>query len=142
MKNEIYILLESFARKDIDLFRSNYLKGFLPVADYFEYPPFPSHSGNQFETDNMDEMIEFMSQGGKGYFRFYLRPPFTTEILMGMIFFNHDNTLTLGISISSKRNDLFINKLVSDFKSNLIMICEGPPPPSNKDEFIKIINTP
>ena len=144
MTNEIYILLENFTREDVDLFRNNYLKGFLSVADYFEYPPYPPHyiQENLFETSSMDEMIEFMLKGENGYFRFYLRPPFSTEISMGMIFFNHDNTLTLGIDISSKLNDSYINKLISDFKSNLIMICEGPPPPSNKEEFIKIINAP
>ena len=136
--DEIYILLESFSVDVIDLFRKHYLKDFEEVAAYYEYPPYRGQT--QFETGVVDEMISFMLQGNRGYFRFYFRNPAVIEVFDGMIFFNNDNTLTLGVSVLPEFQDFYINKLKKDFNSAQIMVCHEVPPPRNREDFIKIIN--
>jgi hypothetical protein len=143
MENDIYILLEKFNKDDVNLFRSNYLKNFSSLKDYFEYPSwYEDGSEPEFATENIDEMIDFMMKGNKGYFRFYFDSPTSPsqkEIYMGMIFFNEDDTLVLGVKIHSSSNEYYMAKLSKDFNSNLIMICEEDTPPSTKKEFMEIL---
>lgn len=133
----IYILLSTYTKQDVYFFRDSYIKGFEPLSTYYEYPP-SLRAKNEFETENADEMIDFMLQGDKGYFRFYFEPPNPAKIYKGMIFFNHDNTLVLGISVDSEYTEEYQEKLKKDFRSELVLIMDEFPPPSTAKDFIEL----
>jgi hypothetical protein len=90
------------------VFHDDYLMGFIETSDYYEYPAYSSEP--TYETNNVDEMMNFMLEGNKGYYRFYFKNPNKSNVHYGMIFFNQDNTLVLGLGyLLSSRNCILRN---------------------------------
>lgn len=131
---DIYLLKEDFEKRDITLFINNYIKGMISTVDYYEYPQYSEN--NQFETDSFQNMLNFILEKKGRYFRFYFRNNSIDEdIKFGMIFFNKDNSLILGISIPILTKDYYRECLVQDFDSEFILECYEVVPPNNVKDF-------
>jgi len=130
---EVYVLLERIDERQITFFRMQYLSGFVESSTCYQYPF--GRRETVFETDDPEGMMKFMLTGDKGYFRFYFRNPNPHGIQTGMIFFNSDNTLVLGVRIEERDTDVYVERLMKDFDSDLIMITYHVPPPDNAEEF-------
>ena len=81
-------------------------------------------------------MIDLILAKENRYFRFYFKNLLSKE--MGMIFFNEDGSLVLGLSTVSEKVDELVKKLKNDFKSEFVLIFIEAPPPDNKKDFLKL----
>lgn len=73
-----------------------------------------------------------MLSGNKGFFRLYYKNPNPKDVFFGIIFFNKDNTLTLGLSINQQCVENINSKLKEDFRTDFMMISYEVSPPDNK----------
>lgn len=135
---DIYIgFLGNNYLKKISFFLDNYLIGLEEVIQYYEYPQY--FGITEFETTNLHEMINYVLKKENRCFRFYFDNKKNGTIKNGMIFINNDGSLFLGITVLSTETEKFILKIKNDFNNNSILICNQVLPPSNFDDFIKII---
>jgi hypothetical protein len=132
--DDIYILVDKFSNEKVYFFINKYLSGLEPLSQYYEYPPYSGKT--EFETENYQEMLVFILKVRGRYFRFYFKNPSNDmAVKFGMIFFNEDGSLILGLSISSDYIVEYENKMKEDFNSQYIMIVNEISPPNNSSEF-------
>lgn len=134
--DDIYVLLKEYDKNLIADFRLRYLKNMYETAEYYEYPPY--FGKTEFETSNYEVMLDFIINNKKD-FRFYFKNKPNNEIVSGMIFFNKDKSVLLGLQVETKNTLKFSNSLRKDYNSNYLMICNNVPPPNNIKDFLKEI---
>lgn len=135
MLEDSYILLESFNDDDIERFMVDYIKDFDNQSDHYEYPSYGDLT--EFETDSFIEMLHFILDKRGREYRFYFRNNNQqSAIKRGMIFFNEDKSVTLGISIPTEFAEAYEDQLKKDFHTPYSMICTDTYlPPGNAQEF-------
>jgi hypothetical protein len=138
MHADIYFLFTEFDEALIRSFISAYLNGFSETTSYYEYPPYSGK--NSFETDDFEKFLAFLLSEKKAYFHFYFSPSsveYTTEIEGGMIFFNRDGTLYLGLTVRESCINKYTEEINSKFGSKIALVCHETLPPNNALDFEK-----
>jgi hypothetical protein len=136
---EVYILIEERQKAIVDNFINNYLKPFEELSDYYEYPPYSDDI--EFETSDFNQMLSFIFEKENRYFHFYFNLERHSYIKRGMIFFNADGSVLLGLGLGVESNKIafYTNKLSEDFNSPFILICNNVLPPNNRIEFKSLV---
>jgi hypothetical protein len=131
---DIYVAIEASRRGEaMSKFTGNYLKGFRPESDYFEYPPF--FGDTEFETDDYREMLDYvLSENGRS-FQFYFVNAENQESPRAMIFINKDGSVFFGLGVESRFSGKLGKILGEDFGSSLILFCNECLPPDNLADF-------
>lgn len=134
---DIYnFLFSDFDEALIRSFISSYLNGFLEKTSYYEYPPYSGET--LFETDDFEKFLVFLLSEKKAYFHFYFSPAgveCANEISGGMIFFNRDGTLYLGLTVIDDCINKYTKEINSKFGSEIALICYETLPPNNALDF-------
>lgn len=131
---EIYILLDSQKREQIEFFIASYLEGFKAAAELFEVPQYSRVT--EFSTEKIAEILEYLyNSKGLGY-QLYWNNPQDGDIINGMVFFNEDGSLILGVSVRPEDEERYSLKLKEDFKSQYLMIYGVKLPPLSRKGFI------
>ena len=135
---DIYVAIDCAKRKEsIGLFTEKYLVEFAEVKEYYEYPVFRGE--NEFETEHYWEMISFVMEKEGREFRFYFKNTANKETPFGMMFFNKDGSLFLGVQVYPEFLSKYENRLKNDFNTSLIMVCYNTLPSDNLADFKSIV---
>ncbi len=133
---DVYLLKETVMYEDVIFFRRQYVNGFTQTVKYFEYPQFTTYTS--FETDNLDKMIDFLLDS-KGAYRFYFQSKDKREVSHAMIFFNKDGSIIFGLRVSQKYLEVYENRLMRDFQTDMILLCDETLPPDTAHDFKQLI---
>lgn len=135
---EVYIIINSKSKDIIEHFLKNYAKDFEQEQDLFHYPQYTDVEEYEFETSKYEKMLDFVLNGEDKVYRFYLKNRSSGEIKKARIFINQDNSLILGLVVSSSNTNKYINLLESDYNSSKILVTWDIMPPDNYNSFIKL----
>ncbi len=134
---DFYALLDSRNHSLANIFLEKYLLGYEELSEGYSYPPYLGEV--EFETDSFDDMLSFLSKNGSKYYRFYFDPNSDDSIIKkGMLFFNTDDTMTIGIRTSEDVVQFYADKIKAEFAPTSVLMGFGIAPPSNAKEFMAI----
>lgn len=135
---ELYVLVEDYKIDDIRNFREKFLCNYIEISEYYEFPPYVPRT--EFETENFEEMFNFiLSEKGRNY-RFYFKSQIESEIQLGMIFFNKDNTLIVGLVVSETKVDKYLKEIKEMINASYCLTTFETAPPETAEEFKRIGN--
>ncbi|OON66218.1 hypothetical protein [Hymenobacter sp. CRA2] len=134
---DVYILLEHFDEATITFFRQHYLEGLSDTQDKYWWPTDAEEHEIELETTDIWEMMRFLLAHPSRYiFYFSTAEPGATST--GMVFFNSDKRLILGVEVPTAQEQYYRQRLSADFHSNLLLsLGDEIHRPDSKEEFIR-----
>lgn len=132
---DIYILLEKQSREQVALFREKYLYNLKQAAEVYEVPQYREKP--VFSTDSVDEILDYLFTNGPIEYQLYWNNPHKSNLINGMIFFNGDGSLILGLSVMPEFEERFSSQLRKDFKSKYIIAYGEGLPPLERASFLE-----
>ena len=83
-------------------------------------------------------MMRFLLAQPNPWYIFYFKGYGPAGISTGMVFFNPDKTLILGVEVPAEQEQFYRQKLSEDFQSNLLLsLHAGCDRPDSKAEFVQ-----
>lgn len=132
---DIYILLEKQSREQVALFREKYLYNLKQADEDYVIPQ--NSDETQYCTDSVEDVLDYLFTNGPIESQLYWNNPHKSNLINGMIFFNNDGSLILGLSIMPEFEERFSSQLKKDFKSKYIIAYGEGLPPLERSKFIK-----
>ncbi len=137
---DIYVFRQKKSKKDILNFINKYLSSFISKEDYFEFPKYSSNDLIIFETNEYEEMLNFVLDSKNLDYTFYLENKNNPEYIQGIIRINSDETLCLGLGVLPEYENKYINKLKLHYNTKYIFVCQGTPPPTSRKEIMELFD--
>lgn len=120
---DVYIPITKVNKQMIFDFIKDWLSGFNPEYECFEYPPYFGET--EYETENYSEMLSFvLAKEGRGY-RFYFDNKHNSKRPKGMIFINEDHSAYLGIGVHPNYEKYFVDQFTEKYKTSPITCYNG-----------------
>jgi len=136
MLSEIYIIRETVSPEDLLLFLKKYIYGFTPMTTVYEYPQHASIT--EFQTDRAEIMMDYLIENEKTNYRFYFSNlHFMEEVQNGIIIFNPDHSLTLGVWVDEALEEKYAEQLRDDFAASFCVLTRGQLPPDDYAGFVE-----
>lgn len=131
--DDIYILLEEYNENTLSSFIESYLNKMKCQSEILEYPQYFGDS--IFETNSYKEMINYVT-GNRFSYDFYFESEIKdNDLKFGVIFFNDDQSLIIGVSTESSKSRFYLNKMKKDFSANYFLVMNEILPPKNSKDF-------
>lgn len=132
---DIYALTTAVDAATVDRFRRQYLGELAPPDGPFWWPTAAEGADLQFRGATLDELLAFLvARPGRDYV-LYFHAAGPGPVRLGMLFFNPDATLTMGVGVAEEQADAYRCRLSADFPGALLLRCDDVPPPDTAAEF-------
>ena len=138
MMYDVYVIVANKSKEVTDRFLGNWLSDFQETADEYEYPQYEDNSKILFK--DAKKLISYLlNMPGSSYSLYWNNKNLKGEVANGMLFFNQDGSLILGISViveDSLKLKIYLEELGKEFGADYGFVNVENPPPESLKEFI------
>lgn len=120
-------------------FKSEFFSDFLPTQEIYEYPYFNLNEEVQFGTSSFDEMWEYVFQGLRRKYLFWLRSRNHDEILMGQIRVYPEQDMCFSLAVSENLEGKYFDILEKKFGVKSVFVSHGNAIPGSAKEAREVV---
>ncbi len=137
---DIYVLASERSNEIFDLFINSWMRGFIEVADEYEFPQYSEKPQAVYST--YKKLVNKLMDAPQEPHSIYWRAPNKDIVKGGMVFFTSDCAMIVGVSIDStdmKQISRYLKKIADTVGGSAGYCAFEEPPPETVKEFLDAV---
>lgn len=135
---DVYVLSEARTGDGVQRFTTDWLHGFVPVAEDYEFPRWSDEPVRVY--DSVDELIDVLLERTSEPYGIYWRNGGEGSVTAGMLFFTTDGGMIAGLTVEGDQSEAIthLDRLAKTIGGKYGYLTAEEPPPDTAAEFVEL----